>query len=570
MKKVKALFSTLLVMMLAFSLAAPALGDKTQADRSVEGNLFKLTTAEDFALGELEGLAIDETVGNGALRLAPGATSGTYVSDVIGVEPFESLVASWNADVPQGAKIEVFARVYVIAQDAWTIWMSWGEWSPDIRRGSTEDQDDLAYMDIDTLTLSSSVGETANLVQMKAVLTAAPDGTSPVLRQLASTYKNTQEGQAIKPIFYGEAMELPASAVLDTPAYSQMIREQSIANVMCSATTICVLLNDRGEDMLPEEIALIDYDKSFEGFGNWSYSVAAAGAFGYDAYCQFGDADLLKQELAHGYSVGIGVQYSNSESGSYPYLENAPIANTSGHLITITGYETIDGVDYFYSSDSAAGTDAVCLVRYRADQLMSCNRSGMMYIVHDKEDVTTYQPNRVAAELVPAEGVENAYMLMAGGEQIVLDASFDGKMLRSAGGGIIACYVEEETPPSMPSGVKTTTANNRFIYSVNAKDGLIRIDPTSVFRGIEGAKTLHVFVMMNNGVTYEAVLSFETAATPEPTAAPTPEATEAAAPVATAAPAPAQDNSLLLIIALVAAAVTAVILLIVMSKKRHK
>lgn len=575
MKKVKTLFSTLLVLLLALGLAAPALGDKNKADRSVEGNLFKLTTVEDFSLGELDGLAVDETVGNGAIRLAEGAATGTFVSDVIGVEPFEYLVASWNADMPQGAKLEVLVRAYVEMHKEWTSWMSWGQWSADIRRGCADSEDALAFMDIDTLTISGSAGETGSLVQMKAVLTAAPDGASPVLRQLACTYKNTIEGQDIKPAFYGETMELPASAVLDTPAYSQMIREQSISNVMCSATTICVLLNDRGEDVLPEEIALVNYDKNYEGFGNWSYSVAAAGAYGYDAYCQFGDADLLRQELAHGYSVGIGVQYSNSPNGSYPYLQNAPIEGTGGHLITITGYETIDGVDYFYSSDSAAGMDAACLVRYRADQLMDCNRSKMMYIVHDKEDVTTFLPGRIAAELVPAEGVENAYKLMAGGEQVVLDSGFGGKMLKSNGGGIIACYIEEEVS-AKPGGVKTTTANHRFLYSINAKDGLLVISPDRLLRAVGGAGTAHVFVMMNNGVTYEATLLLEPAATPapEPVATPTPEATEAAAPAVTptATPAPASaPGSRALIIALAAiGALAVVILLVVMGRRRRK
>ncbi len=531
----KKLFATLLVVMLAVGLAVPALGDKNKADRSFEGNLFKLTTAEDFAQGELDGLVVDETVGNGALRLAEGAAQGTYISDVIGVEPFEYLVASWNADVPLGAKLEVFARVYVGVKGSWSTWISWGNWSADIRRGSSEDEDEFAFMNVDTLTVSGSAGETGNLVQMKAVLTASADGAAPVLRQLACTYKNTLDGQGIKPAFYGETVELPASVRLDTPAYSQMIRESSIGGVICSATTICVLLNDRGEDLLPEEIALMNYDKNYDGFGNWSYSVAAAGAFGYDAYCQYGDFDLLRQELAQGYSVGISVRYSDSASGSYPYLENAPISGTGGHLITITGYETIDGVDYFYSSDSAAGTDAACFRRYRADQLDACWSGRLMYVVHEKENVSALAPNRVTAELVPAEGVEDGYKLVANGEEVTLDPSLKGKMLRSDGGGILAAYVEDGKAPAMPEGVKVTAANERVYYTVNIKDGLIKFNPESFLKDVEGPATIHVLVMLNNGLTYDATLAVEAApATPAPT--PTPEATEAAAPIATPEP----------------------------------
>jgi hypothetical protein len=281
----------------------------------------------------------------------------------------------------------------------------------------------------------------------------------------------------------------------------------------------------------------MNYDKTYDGFGNWAFSAAAAGAFGYDAYCQYGSFDLLRQELARGYSVGISVRYSNSQSGSYPYLENAPIGDTGGHLITITGYETIDGVDYFYSSDSAASSDAACFVRYRADQLDACWGGKLMYVVHDREDVDALAPNRVKAELVPAEGVENCYTLTVNGEPLPLDASFEGKMFRSDGGGIIAAYVEQAQPAALPAGVKTTSANRTMLYSIGTKDGLIRIDPADVLKGVTGGATVHVFVMMNNGVTYEAQLALEAAATPAP--ASTPEATEAAAPAATVEPTPA-------------------------------
>ena len=570
----KKTLSTLLVLLLVLSLAIPALGETDKAERNFPGNLFKLTTAQDFSLGELDGLVIDETFGDGALRLAEGTAQGTYISDVIGVAPFEYLVASWNADVPAGTEIEIFARAYVDMRESWTGWMSWGAWRADIKRGSTEDQDDLAYMDVDTLTISGSSGETASLVQMKAVLTAAPSGAGPVLRQIAATYKNTLDGQAITPAYWGETMDLPASVRLDTPAYSQMIREPAIADSMCSATTICVLLNDRGQNVLPEEIALMNYDKTYDGFGNWAYSAAAAGAFGYDAYCQYGSFDLLRQELAHGYSVGISVRYSNSTNGSYPYLENAPIGNTGGHLITITGYETIDGVDFFYCSDSAAGNDAACFVRYRADQLDACWSGRLMYVVHEKEDTGALAPNRVAAELVPAAGTENGYMLTVNGESLLLDASFDGKMLRSDGGGIIAAYVEQAQSTALPAGVKTTEANRTMLYSIGTKDGVLRIDPADVLAGITGSATLHVFVMLNNGLTYEAKILMEgTAATP----APTPEATEAGAPVATLEPAPAptekpligRENVSRLLIIAVSAIVAAFVIRYFLAKKEQ-
>ena len=43
-------------------------------------------------------------------------------------------------------------------------------------------------------------------------------------------------------------------------------------------------------------------------------------------------------------------------------------------------------MDYFYSSDSAAGSDAGCLRRYRADQLDAAWSAKVAYIIHDKEE----------------------------------------------------------------------------------------------------------------------------------------------------------------------------------------
>ncbi len=573
----KRTISAVLALLLAFALCSPALAEK--ANRSFEGGVFRLSDADDFAMGELEGLVVDETVGDGALVLADGAATGVFTSDVIGVEPFEYLVASWNADMPSGAELEVYARAYVDAKNAWSDWMSWGVWKDSVKRGSADDEDDLAYLDVDTFTVKGSAGETASLVQMKAELRASAAGESPVLRLLAATYKNTLEGQAIAPRYQGEEVALPERVQLDTPAYSQQIRDRSMAGVMCSAVTVCTLLNDRGENAIPEQVALMDYDCNYDGFGNWSYSVAAAGAFGYEAWCQYADLDVLRQELAHGRSVGVSVRYSDSPSGSYPYLEGAPISGTAGHLITITGYETVDGVDYFFSSDSAAGRDEQCFRRYRADQLANAWVGRLAYIVRDKEAEPAFAPGRIQAALEPVAGAENAYMLMVDGVEVKLARAFYSARLKSDGNGILAYYIEGDgNRPAIPEGAKRTAANEYFRYTLSVnEDGSLRILPAQALSGFDGAEAvLRVFVIANDGTTYEAPLTLANPSyTPEPTAAPTPEpaagATPEAAPEATAEPAsaePAPANGGMVWIIVAVAAVVLMAVVIVLARKR--
>lgn len=357
-----------------------------------------------------------------------------------------------------------------------------------------------------------------------------------------------------------------------------MVREQSIANSMCSATTICTMLNDRGEDTLPEEIALIDYDSDYDGFGNWSFSVAAAGSYGYDVYIQYADLDIVRQELAHGYSVGINVKYSSSSNGQYPYLENGAAGSTGGHLITITGYETIDGVDYFYSSDSAAGSDAGCLRRYRADQLDAAWSAKVAYIIHDKEEnISACNPNRVECELVSAG--ENEYTLMANGEAVQIGKNFTSAKWKSDGCGIIAYYLEGEdvSEAPAPENVKTSDANHTFRYTVKGNEnGNLAIKPTAILGGLKKPATMHIFVMANNGTTYTASLELVPEVTETPTPAPTEAPAESEAPAATAEPAPAEPAatepegglSTGAIVGIIAAVIVAAAVIIIVGKKK--
>ncbi|MCE5234637.1 MAG: C39 family peptidase [Eubacteriales bacterium] len=564
------LFASLFVLALmpAAALAAP-LGDVREA------NLIKITSAQAFKKGTLENLVVDETAGDGALRLGDGAAEGTYISEEIAVPAFEYLVASWNADTPPGTYVEVFGRAYVDKKEAWSSWLSWGKWSPYIERASTNDEDELAMVDVDTFTVLGTSGETANRFQFKVVLASTESGVSPVLRQVAASMKNTLKDQGIG--VYHQGVELPEKVLLDTPAYSQMVRDRAIADSICSPTTMTMLLNDRGEDLFPEEVALNEYDFEYEGFGNWSYTVAAAGMYGYDAYCMYADFDFLREQLALGYSVGISVKYSNKENGSNPYLQNGAISSTSGHLISIVGYETIDGVDYFYSNDSAAGTDELCVLRkYKAKQLDYAWSNRLAYIVGDKEQGAGFAaPKRVDAALSYVEGSENEYALAANGSAVALSKSFLSGKLRQLGNGSI--FVIRKTDAALPvfnDVTVCTTANLDIEYPVKMSDaGNIILDPGKVLKDDpEGAIVdLTVYVVFNNGVTYVAPLTLTKArAVPGATAAPAAQTSAATAAPAKETEAPAKPGGIAVYIAIAAAVVVAgtAFLILTRGKKR--
>jgi len=120
---------------------------------------------------------------------------------------------------------------------------------------------------------------------------------------------------------------------IDTPAYSQMIRDPKIANSICSLTTITMAMNRMGENLLLEETAYYDYD----GFDKWVFSSALAGCYGYKSYSVFTDIDGLKKKIAKGYPAAVSVKYTNDPTNTrYHYVKGAP-GTIPGHLILVRG-----------------------------------------------------------------------------------------------------------------------------------------------------------------------------------------------------------------------------------------
>ena len=529
----KLILSKALVPLLVFSMLVPPAYAQEEDGLTVdapsltgaierEGNLLKITTAEDFEAGASRDL-VPSDVGNGALALAEGADTGVFYSAVYQVPEYDSLVASWNASLPDGASIEVSVRLYVEDADggAWTGWMSYGEYGPGVYRGSTEDGDQYASIGVDTIDTSS--GYTSRYIQMMAELNAGESGT-PVLRQLAATTNSA-------PVYAETAVELPERVAVPAPAYSQLIRDPDIGGSICSPSTITVQLNSRDPelDLLPEELALSVQDFSY-GFGNWSYCTSAAGLYGYEAYVQFADEDILMQELAQGRGVGISVQYS-TDPGSSVYLEGA-YGSTSGHLISLVGYYYEEGHEgekdylHFYSSDTYSASDATSYHDYKWTQLSDCWSNRVAYIIPSttpEEGAEITGVTRAEAVLEPVEATENVYALTVDGEALDLTDFTVGKDT-TFGRGVLAYTVEgfatdmaTEMEASSSSIVYEApmqmTANQTFYYRgiATTEDGLLSFDANAALAelGVPVGETraVTVYAMTNDGMRYTASMT---------------------------------------------------------------
>lgn len=514
MKTLKKIFIMTLCITLsaALTLSTGAFADTADTGSSwgdvQQDNFTRTTSADAWNKGDPENVEVITDVGDGAIRLTEGKTDGSWTSPEMDVPDFEYMVASWTADTPEGTWVEIKARAYVTMYKEWTDWQSWGQWGTSIKRGSANTETDRAMVDTDTFIVLGEDGETASRIQLMAVLHSEDPAVTPTLRDISTTSLNTLDGQDIPVYHPDEDVELPEKVILDTPSYSQLRRDISINGGICSSTSMTMLLNDRDSslDLFPEEIALRSYDFIYKGFGNWPFSTAAAGAYGYSAYVHYADFDFLRQELACGRSLAISVQYANSESGGNPYLENGAASDTGGHLITIVGYETIDGVDYFYSNDSATSPDAECaLRRYRADQLDVCWSSRIVYVVSDQTERNAGQdaPQRIQGTLEPAEA-EDTYRLMVNGEEVALSSTFSAKT-SNLGGGTVFVITDNAQVETMPEPVEATTANSQLEYCKVDTDGHVVISTADMQElGVKGGTC---YIITNNGPTYVAAFT---------------------------------------------------------------
>ena len=502
-----------------------------------QGNHIKLTTHGDFARGAMLNLTFADRLGDGAVRLKKEG-EGVFLTPVIQTEkPFNDLVASWNTETPLGTEVEILGRVYLPeydgwtdrenrTYDGWTDWITWGVWSTHIARACPECEDSHPRKDSEERngwafayskpgygdsSLNVRGSFTASAFQLKAVLRAKEgcDGL-PSLRLLAATWKNTNSETWQDECSYPEEpVQAAESVLLNTPAISQMVRDPAFAHVICSATCATMLMDGQGADLLPEDVTLLNYDYGFGGNGNWSFTCAAAGAYGYESYVSYSSFSALRQELSKGYAVILSVKYSNKEDDDQPYLENAP-CHTNGHLITIVGYYYSKQLEeYVYcANDPAADSDgAVAHREYRQSQLDKCWYRRAAYFIHKKEaGAGLFVRDYISAVMMPVKEQPGVWALVADDSLLQIPADFQENKRASFGQHGTICYYAEDELTDIPDTCRRVTANHVFRYDGIGvtPEGYLTFEEEALEKLLAAGKRVRLLVLDNCDTVYTA------------------------------------------------------------------
>ncbi|SHI47275.1 peptidase C39 family protein [Lutispora thermophila] len=322
----------------------------------------------DFQSGICDRVMLND---KGQLELKENILNGIYTSVEVNAKKFKNIVAAWNAETPEGTEVEVLFKVRREAE--WSIWFSYGKWSLENRASINNQKDHIAVMDIDTINILDR--KAADGFMYKVVMRRnSIKLSSPKLTAISAALKLSDSDEEI----IVEKNEWLKD--LKVPERSQMVIPK-IGNIICSPTSVAMIMEYYGVNIPTEDVALGVYDSGAEIYGNWSYNVAYAGANGFDAYIErYPSIAKLKKMISMDIPVVASIRTKDKED-----IIGSPMAYPSGHLLVVRGFTIKDGEEYIIVNDPAAPDYDTVRREYRLAEFEKA-WSGIVYILQPKSD----------------------------------------------------------------------------------------------------------------------------------------------------------------------------------------
>lgn len=408
----------LLAPVVTFTLAlgttvAPVAQAKEQPTANAQVVFEAWDSATDFAHGTHQGTAV---VGEDLVLATPAqqrdytdvhatpADTRTYDQaswlspEVSPGFPLTELVASWNADAPEGTWIEV--EVAGTADDGtrskWYVLGRWAEHDREFHSTSAPGQgDDLATVAIDTLVTRTD--RTLSSYQLRVSLMRRP-GTSltPRVSLVGVMASAVPERKKVPVSVPGAA----SGTVLDVPTYSQEVhighypQWDGGGEAWCSPTSTAMVLAywDRGptpddyswvegghQDPWVDHAARYTYDYNYDGAGNWPFNTAYAARYGLESFVtRLRSLSEAERFISAGIPLVVSMSFKKNELDGAGY-------GTNGHLLTIVGFaENGDVVVNDPASHLLPDNDQVRTTYDRAqfENAWITSTGGLSYVIH--------------------------------------------------------------------------------------------------------------------------------------------------------------------------------------------
>lgn len=297
-----------------------------------EMNFYKhilVNRANELDLSQASGLVLDED--GKYIVLEDDMLVGVYESPIFNTLDFYRIVGSASCITGPNYTCELEYSIKVNGN--WSKYFSYGRFGLGRLNVYYNQHDTDAYMDTDMVEpLGDNLG---NAVKYRFTLRRDKlSDPSPKLSLISSVVFMRNYKYKV------DTSNLPDKVDWDVPRLYQH-DVPGIGNQICSATTTTMLLKfagysfkDKGYTYEHEYMSHMVADTGHNNptYGNWSYNMMAASAFGIDAYVgKYYSWDEIKYHLANYGPLGISIA---GKFGVY---------STNGHLIVLRGYRVENG-----------------------------------------------------------------------------------------------------------------------------------------------------------------------------------------------------------------------------------
>ena len=312
----------------------------------------------DFGAARMQGLRL----ANGKVTLAPGVSSGTLSGSLGSLSAYDELIPSWNALTPAGSSLTLEVRPAGASR-----FYSFGTWQSAAGRSSLDGQSDsFGQMLTDTLRLAKP--STA----FEYRLTLQAKSARPSLSLLA--FNTSRRSERLSGLGASGNRAL-WNKLVEVPQRSQMVYKNG-GEVWCSPTSTSMILSYYGVNISVPDAAKATYDTAYDGTGNWPFNTAFAAEQGLRALVtRLPNLRGAEAYIAAGIPLGVSLGWKKGE------LPGAAIAESSGHLMVLVGFDTLGNP---VLNDPAAPGDAGVRRTYpRAafEKLWLSHSGGLVYLI---------------------------------------------------------------------------------------------------------------------------------------------------------------------------------------------